>query len=175
MKLQPMSYKSYVWPFNPEKVQVEYARNLYQMQLPLFGSILQDLGCDKRVVTGSGEFVGNSCMVEFNQLAAVFAAGGSGTLRLPGDTPFTAAFSSLKMIGAAQPDCVSYSFIFVEDENIFLTNTTSPQKSTYICAGGENLWGVANLCNTDVDTLKALNPMIQWPNRLEAGRKVVLP
>ncbi len=173
--MQPMSYKSYVWPFNPEKVQVEYSRNIKNMKLPLFGSILQDLGCEKRVVTGSGEFIGNGCMAEFNRLAAVLTAGGSGTLRLPGVTPFTAAFSSLKMVGVVQPNCISYSFVFVEDENTAFADNGVPKTSTYVCAGGECLWSVANLYNTDVDTLKALNPMIEWPNQMEAGWKVVLP
>lgn len=173
MRMQPMSFKSYVWPFNPEKVQVEYARNIKNMKLPLYGSVLQDLGCDKRVITGSGEFIGGGCMAEFNRLAAVFNSSGSGTLRLPGVTPFTAAFSSLKMVGEAQPDCVPYSFVFVEDENTVFTG--EPKKDSYVCVGGESLWSVANLYNTTVDALKALNPMIQWPNDLQAGQKVVLP
>lgn len=175
MRMQPMSFKKYVWPFNPEKIQLAYARNIQSMKLPLFGSILQDLGCDKRVVTGEGEFIGTSCMAEFNRLAAVFAAPGSGTLWLPGVPPFTAAFSSLKMIGAAQPDCVSYSFLFVEDENTVFMDTSVLKTGAYVCVGGESLWSVANLYNTDVDTLKALNPLIQWPNQLQAGWKVVLP
>lgn len=173
MRMQPMSFKSYVWPFNPEKVQVEYARNIKNIKLPLYGSVLQDLGCDKRVITGSGEFIGSGCMADFNRLAAVFHSSGSGILRLPGITPFTAAFSSLKMIGEAQPDYVPYSFVFVEDENIVFTG--EPKKDIYVCAGGESLWSVANLYDTTVDTLKALNPMIQWPNDLQAGQKVVLP
>ena len=54
MKIQPMSYKNYVWPFNPNQVEVTYSRNIQNLKLPLYGSVLQDLGCDKRVVTGSG-------------------------------------------------------------------------------------------------------------------------
>ncbi len=175
MKIQPMSYKNYVWPFNPNQVEVTYSRNIQNLKLPLYGSVLQDLGCDKRVVTGSGEFIGSGCMAEFNRLAAVFTAGTSGLLRLPGDTPFPAAFASLKMIGEAQPDCVSYRFVFVEDNDAGLETAAASGTETYICRGGESLWEVANLYNTDVDTLKMLNPMIQWPNTLNSGQKVVLP
>ena len=175
MKIQPMSYKKYVWPFNPNQVEVVYSRNIQNLKLPLYGSVLQDLGCDKRVVTGSGEFIGSGCMAEFNRLAAVFTAGTSGLLRLPGDAPFPAAFASLKMIGEAQPDCVSYRFVFVEDDDGGLEATAASAAGNYVCAGGESLWEVANLYQTDVDTLKMLNPMIQWPNMLNPGQKVVLP
>ncbi|QEY35478.1 LysM peptidoglycan-binding domain-containing protein [Caproiciproducens galactitolivorans] len=174
MKNQPMSYKNYIWPFNPQKIQVEYSRNVSNLKLPLFGSVLQDLGCDKRVVTGTGEFIGAGCAEEFSRLASVFTEGGSGTLRLPGVVPFQAAFTSLKMIGEAQPDCVTYSFVFVEDGSAEMPAGTVPG-GIYVCAGGENLWSVANRFRTDVDTLKRLNPMIQWPNGLEKGQRVVLP
>nr|DAR28761.1 MAG TPA: LysM [Caudoviricetes sp.] len=173
MKIQPMSYKNYVWPFNPKQVEVAYSRNIQNLKLPLYGSVLQDMGFDKRVVTGSGEFIGSGCMEEFSRLAAVFASGESGLLRLPGDMPFPAAFASLKMIGEAQPDCVSYSFVFVEDDAG--PEESSLSETSYVCKGGESLWEVANLYGTDVDTLKSLNPLIQWPNALEAGQKVVLP
>lgn len=174
MKNQPMSFKSYIWPFNPQKIQVEYSRHVRNLKLPLFGSVLQDLGCDKRVVTGTGEFIGAGCAEEFRRLASVFTEGGSGTLRLPGVPPFQAAFTSLKMIGEAQPDCVTYSFVFVEEGAVEMPAGTVPG-GIYVCAGGENLWSVANRFHTDVDTLKRLNPMIQWPNGLEKGQRVVLP
>jgi hypothetical protein len=174
MSLQPMSYKSYVWPFNPEKLQIEYARKIKQISLPFSGSVLQDLGCEKRVVTGKGEFVGSGCMAEFSRLAAVFDEEGGGTLRMPGMAPFTAAFSALKMVGEAQPDCVSYEFTFLEDAAVS-DKTSVTETGIYVCTGGESLWSVANLFSTTVDKLKALNPMVQWPNWLDAGQKVVLP
>jgi hypothetical protein len=175
MRMQPMSYKSYVWPFNPEKVQIEYARNIKEIELPFFGSIIQDMGLNKRVITGKGEFLGSSCMTEFNRLAGVFTEDGSGTLRLPGITPFTAAFPVLKMVGEAQPDCVFYEFKFLEDDAVVSDATAVAETGIYVCVGGESLWSLANQYSTTVDRLKALNPMIQWPNELESGRKVVLP
>jgi hypothetical protein len=175
MRMQPMSYKSYVWPFNPETVQIEYGRNIKEIKLPFTGSVLQDMGCNKRSVIGKGEFIGSTCMTEFSRLSGVFAEEGSGTLRMPGIAPFTAAFSVLKMVGKAQPDCVSYEFAFWEDNASASDGAAVTDTGIYVCAGGESLWSVANRFGTTVDRLKALNPMIQWPNDLEAGRKVVLP
>ena len=174
MRMQAMSYKSYVWPFNPEKFQVEYARNIKEIKLPFSGSVLQDMGFGKRVISGKGELIGSTCMAEFNRLVGVFAEEGSGTLRLPGAAPFTAAFSALKMVGEAEPDCVSYEFTFLEDETASDT-TAVTDTGIYVCVGGESLWSVANCYSTTVDRLKSLNPMIQWPNDLKSGQKVVLP
>jgi hypothetical protein len=103
----------------------------------------------------------------------VFAEEGSGTLRLPGTVPFPAMFFSLKMVGEAKPDCVSYEFTFFEEGGS--AESGAANGGIYLCRGGESLWNVANLYHTTVDTLKSLNPLIEWPNCLEAGQKVVLP
>lgn len=174
MKLQPMSFKDYVWPMNPETIRVEYARNLREIKLPLSGSVLQDMGCGKRVVSGTGQFIGSDCMEEFTRLEALFAEGGSGTLRLPGAQSFSAAFASLKLAGKAGPDSVGYEFVFMEDSPGSAGSGASGT-GIYTCTGGETLWGIANRFGTTVDRLRALNPIIQWPNSLEQGRKVVLP
>jgi hypothetical protein len=175
MKLHTMSFKNYVWLFNPQNIRIEYTRNVKEIPLPGSGSTLQDFGFGKRVVTGKGELIGKNCMEEFGRLAAIFAEEGAGTLQLPGTAPFEAVFSELKMIGEAQPDCVRYEFVFLE-ENLASSGESSVLKDgIYICKGGESLWSVANRYGTTVDQLRALNPMIQWPNGLEAGQKVVLP
>lgn len=174
MKMQPVSYKSYVWPFNPQKIQMKYTRNMREIKLPFSDSVLQDMGFGKRMITGKGEFIGKTCMAEFNRLAQVFAEEGSGTLRLPGISPFTATFFALKMVGEAQPECISYEFTFLEDAAVS-DKTAVSDTGIYVCTGGESLWSVANRYSTTVDRLKALNPMIQWPNDFGAGQKVVLP
>ncbi len=173
MSLQPMSYKNYIWPFNPEKVEVNYVRNIREIGIPQSNSVLQDLGRAMRVVTGRGEFVGSDCMTEFARLSNVFAEGNFGMLRLTKEESFPAVFSTLKMVGEAQPDCVTYEFTFVESADTAESGYTTG--TVYVCTGGETLWSVANSFKTTVDRLKALNPMIQWPNFLESGQKVVLP
>ncbi len=173
MRMQQMSYKDYVWPLNPEKLQIEHARNIRKIPIPFSGSVLQDLGCEQRVVTGKGEFIGSTCIAEFNRLAAVFSKEGSGTLRLPGTVPFPAIFFSLKMVGEAKPDCVFYEFTFLEESGS--AENGAMNGGSYLCEGGESLWTLANLYHTTVDTLKSLNPLIEWPNCLETGQKVVLP
>ncbi|HHV31049.1 MAG TPA: LysM peptidoglycan-binding domain-containing protein [Clostridiales bacterium] len=174
MKLQPMSYKSYVWPVNPETVRMEAARNLKEVALPFSGSVVQDLGAGRRMVSGAGRFTGSTCLDDYAQLESVFAAGGSGVLRLPGGQVLSAVFSCLKMTGKAGPDCITYEFTFLEDA-AGAEKAATQCGGVYICTGGENLWALANRYGTTVDRLRAINPMIQWPNHLKAGLKVVLP
>ena len=173
MNLQPMSFRGFVWPHNPSSLTVEYAREIKTLKQPYEGSILQDYGSQKRIVSGKGEFTGKNSMTEFNRLSSVFSQKGGGTLTLPGSAPFAALFESLKMIGEAQPELVKYSFVFIENEGIPVPLHVGDEK-IYLCSGGESLWGIAGEDKTTVDVLMPLNPQIQWPNYLEAGTRVVL-
>lgn len=175
MKLQPMRFKNYIWPVNPESVKLEYGRNLQEVNQPLAGSALQDLGRKKRIVSGRGRFAGSTCMEEFSKLEALLAEGGSGVLALPGIKPFAADFFSLKMAGEPRPDCVAYEFVFLEDDCAQEDASPCAGGGTYVCGGGETLWSIANAYHTTVDRLHALNPAIQWPNDPGEGCRVVLP
>lgn len=175
MKFAPMSYRDYVWPHNPETVRVARAKSIRAYSVPNAGDVLQDLGGGGRMVTGGGAFTGEGCMEEFARLSAVFSEEGGGTLRIPGFAPFQAVFSSFSMKGAAQPDCVQYEFEFREDGSASGEEAAVSGPRSYACGGGETLWSVANRFGTDADTLRLLNPSIEWPNALEEGTEVKLP
>ena len=172
MKLAPMSYRDYVWPHNPETIKVEHAKSIQAYRVPNAGDVLQNIGNGGRVVTGGGAFTGEDCMEEFSRLTGVFTQEGSGTLRVPGFGPFEAVFSSFSMKGAAQPDCVQYEFEFREDGSGTESETEVEERKSFVCEGGETLWSIANKFGTDVDSLRTLNPSIEWPNALEAGTEV---
>lgn len=171
MNLSPMSYGGYVWPKNPDTVKVERAKITAELKIPGSVSAVQPNGSAPRRVSGSGRFTGSGCGGGFAQLCAAFDAGGSAVLRLPGMEPFPAVFASLSMKGGPKPDSAGYEFVFLEDASA--AAPSEPQ--VYTCAGGETLWNVAAWYGTDVDTLLAANPEIEWPNALEAGRVVTVP
>lgn len=171
MSLAPMSYGGFVWPGNPETVKVERAHGTAELKIPGSVSAVQENGTAARRVSGSGRFSGAGCGDVFSQLCAVFDAGGSAMLRLPGMEPFPAAFASLAMTGGPKPESVGYEFVFLEDASA----ENASEAQTYVCAGDETLWDVANRYGTDVDTLLAANPGIEWPNALEEGREVAVP
>lgn len=172
MNLAPMSYRDYVWPHNPETIRVAREKSIRAYSIPNAGDVLQNLGGGGRVVTGGGAFTGDGCMEEFARLTAAFSEEGGGTLRVPGFEPFEAVFSSFSMKGAAQPDCVQYEFEFRESGSFAGGEPAAADPRSYVCAGGETLWGVANRFGTDVETLRSLNPAVEWPNALEAGTEV---
>ncbi len=175
MAFAPMSYKDYVWPYNPENIKIERAKSIGAFTVPYAGSIVQALGEKGRTVTGGGRFTGKNCAGEFKKLAAVFSLSGPGKLSLPGAEPFTAVFSSLTVKGAAKPDCIAYEFVFLEDFSLQEEKETDIAGGTYICKGGENLWDIAAEYGTEVDRLVGLNRWIEWPCGLEKGERVLLP
>lgn len=171
MSLSPVSYGGFVWPNNPETVRIERTKVTAELKIPGDVSAVQENGTAPRRVSGSGRFTGAESADSFSRLCAAFGAGGSAMLRLPGMEPFAAVFASLAMKGEPKPDSVGYEFLFLEDAGA--GSASEPQ--TYVCAGGETLWDVANKYGTDADTLLAANPDIEWPNALEAGRAVTVP
>lgn len=175
MKLQLMKFKSFQWPHNPAKLNVANERDIRELRMPFSGGALQDYGSKKRVVTGEGEFNGSSCLADYQQLSALFSAGSTGLLSLPGMEPFMATLFSLELIGKAQPNSIAYRFVFWEDQSAKTDLVPSTQHACHICTKDENLWSIAALNGTTVEKLAQLNPQIKWPNQLEEGEQVVLP
>ena len=174
MTLAPMSYKDYVWPYNPETIKIEHAKNIGAFKVPYSGNILQNFGEKGRTVSGSGHFTGSGCADEFKKLAAVFSLSGSGQLSLPGISPFTAVFSSLTVKGVAKPNYIGYEFTFLEDLSSSDESEAVTNNESYTCKGGESLWDIAAKYGTTAEKLTELNPGIEWPCSLEKGEKVIL-
>ena len=174
MKLQPMKFRDFVWPHNPETLNISRRRSLKEWRLPFSGSVLQDCGAEKRVVEGEGRFYGPGCIRRFQKLSELLEDGKNGVLTLPEIPPFSARFVSLGMIGTAEPDSIGYRFVFWEDGKAAGTKEAA-QGQVYRAAAGESLWRVAHRFSSSVDELVALNPQIRWPNLLEEGERVILP
>ena len=90
MKLNVMKFKNYIWPYNPANIEISVQRAIKDVVIPFRGSKFQDYGREKRVVTGSGQFFGEDCINQFDELFSLFKQGGSGYLVLPGMVPFLA-------------------------------------------------------------------------------------
>ena len=173
--MNPMRFRDYVWPQNPETVTVARKKELGSYRVPGAGNIVQDLGCAGRTVSGSGRFTGQDCAGEFEKLAAAFAEEGPGLLCLPGFQPFPAVFASLSMKGEGGPDSLNYEFAFEEDSSEKAEESVVAFQRSVLCSGGETLWELAALYGSDVDSLLAANPGIEWPNNLPAGTEVAIP
>lgn len=168
-----LRYKSYVWKRNPDTLKLEQAQNLKQVTLPFAGQVVQDLGAKKRVISGTGRFLGEHALQEFQELAEVCAEAGGGALYLPGMEPLLVRPLSLEIKGQAEEHAVSYAFSFLEDEKAVPQSTVLLQRD-YICQGGESLWDIANQFQIAIEELVRKNTWVKYINQLPKGKKVAL-
>ena len=191
MRLEPMRYKEYTWPYNPETYTVEYRRCLAAHKVPFGGYCLQDLGDTYRVLQGEGVFAGEGAYGEFQNLAAVFAQKGPGLLVHPVWPAASAYFVSLRLAEEPLPDYVRYTFEFWEDRTSDGGLTEVPVENSgqagsgdssaagetayYTVKKGDTLWGIAKRYGVALTALIAANPQIKNPNLIYPGDRVQMP
>ena len=173
MNLNVMKFKNYVWPHNPSKINVSVKRDLKEVMIPFKGSVIQDYGREKRIVSGSGQFFGDDCIEQFDSLFFVFKQGGRGYLSLPGMDSFLAVFKELKLVGNSMPNVLTYNFEFWEELTSDMTDLDL-REDFYTVLDGDTLWSIAVKVEIPVETLLALNTNIKSPNQLVPGEKVRL-
>lgn len=174
MELERMKYKDYTWPHNPSNLKITHKRDVKEVRIPYGESVLQDMGAYRQVIEGQGAFFGANALADYSALEKVFTSGGAGTLSLPGMPARTAVFSSLTVAEEPRPDYVRYTFVFIEDSSGSVSATTQGKRFHTVSAG-ENMWILADMYGTTVDTLMSLNPDVKWPGDLSVGERVVLP
>ena len=172
MNLNVMKFKNYIWPYNPANIEISVQRSIKEVVIPFRGNKFQDYGREKRVITGSGQFFGENCIDQFDELFFLFKQGGNGYLALPGMAPFLAIFKRLELI-ASTTEVLNYSFEFWED----LAQTESSSvlyEDYYTVLEGDTLWDISVRFNIPVETLLALNTNIKNPNQLRVGERLRL-
>jgi len=188
-----MRYKTYTWPHNPRIYTIDFSRCLVQNKVPFGLYHLQDLGRQRRIMRGEGEFAGPEAYRKFGELANVFYSEGPGLLIHPLWQISNAYFVELSLKQEPRPDYVSYSFTFWEDlgyydvklkqvaqaKNSSTTATTKANTSgltgakvKYRVMKGDTLWDLARRYGTTVEQLVELNPQIKNPSHITVGQEV---
>ena len=54
-----MRFKDFIWSKNPETFNISITRDIKELSIPFYGSVMQDYGEQKRIIKGEGEFSGN--------------------------------------------------------------------------------------------------------------------
>ncbi len=173
MNLNVMKFKNYIWPYNPSNIEISVQRALKEVIIPFKGSIFQDYGREKRVVSGSGQFFGEDCIDQFDELFFLFKRGGSGYLTLPGMPSFLAIFKGLELIETSTSEFLNYSFEFWEDLAQEEINSIL-YEDYYTVLVGDTLWSIASELNIPIETLLMLNTNIKNPNQLKVGERLRL-
>ena len=99
-----MRFKDFIWSKNPETFNISITRDIKELSIPFYGSVMQDYGEQKRIIKGEGEFSGKRCMETYPKLAALFASGESGVLLLPNFPALIAKPVSLSYMTVNRPD-----------------------------------------------------------------------
>lgn len=173
MNLIPMKYKNYIWPHNPSELKISSIKNLKEFIRPFYGSVFQDFGREKRIITGRGEFYGENCLEQFDELFSIFKSNDSGLLCIPNMSPFVAEFKSFEMDVQNKPNIIGYSFEFWEDmSDIFKDDYRLNE--THKVEEGETLWDIAYIYNISINDLLKINKNIKNPNDLSTIKVVTL-
>ena len=72
MNLEPMRYKSFVWPHNPRIYSIRYERKVAVGKVPFGRYVMQNMGMTYRVLRGEGEFYGPDSYEQFKRMATVY-------------------------------------------------------------------------------------------------------
>lgn len=189
MTLQPMRYKNFIWPHNPESYSIGFARRMAARAVPNGPVHMQGLGMDYRVMRGRGAFFGPEAYDTFKQLATVFYENTPGLLTHPVWQSANAWFVSLSLAQEPERSYVAYEFSFWEDRGLYkpslaTVNTVTaapaaaPQAAPaaspayYTVKKGDTLWAIAKAHNLELSALIALNPQIKNPNLIYVGDRV---
>lgn len=171
-----MRYKNFIWPNNPESCQWGMERCVARYQYPGGDYLLEDLGVNTRVFTGSGVFFGKYAYDNMKKLTDIFSQEGPGELYHPVIRFHQAYFTELEFLEEPKENYVAYRFRFQEDggEPGQEKAEADMVRKFYQVLPGQNIWDVAAANGVSAEYLLILNPWIRNPNSLEAGSKVVI-
>ncbi len=156
---EKMKFKDFIFPVNPSVITIAAGRRICRQECAYGTTDIGDFGERLRVVSGEGEFFGQDCMEQFEQLKNTM--GGVGRLFIPLQNPMNAVFEKLELKCEDVEGVIRYVFQFVESRE---KENHAPVQTLY---GNEIdcLWDYADRTGTDIDLLVRLNPHIQRPDR----------
>lgn len=165
-----MSFGDFIFPVNPSIIRVSRSRRVKSQPVTFGKTVVTDMGEDKTVISGEGEFFGGNAERDFALLSALLKKGGTEMLYVPSQRPIPACFEALELIGRDTQGVIFYSFRFVE------SRSGSPaDRSEIIADGTSSLFDYSFITGLSVGMLRSLNPGIKRPDiPVEAGRSVFL-
>ena len=187
MKLAPMRYKNYVWPYNPKIYEIKFERDIAVNKVPFGRYMMSNMGRSFRILKGEGEFAGKGAYDEFKKLASVFYEETPGVLIHPVWQSSNAFFVSLSLKQEPYEDYISYTFEFWEQSEEYVENAVlvkaaptqntavSSEKRVYTVVSGDTMWAIARRYNVTLSNLIAANPHIKNPNLIYPGNRIYLP
>ena len=165
-----MKFKGFSFDVNPASVEVYHKRNISEKALLSGRSRVRDEAVCPTEIHGKGCFYGENAYESLSALETLHSKGGEGWLYLPQGSVYKVYFKELSFCFNADKNRYDYSFVFIE-----CMNGKKPlyNFSFTIALNDENLFQIADRCNTPVEQLMALNDY-KTPFAVSAGDRVVL-
>ena len=110
--MEKMTFKTFVWPQNPHSYKESLTRELVYYKDEDDSYYFAGLGPVKRVITGSGVFVGETAYDDFRRLQALFEKPAAGDLQHPIWGIRVCYLTELELTQEPKTDWVSYRFTF---------------------------------------------------------------
>ena len=109
-----MSYKTFTFPHNPERITVTTETRIATAHCPEYGPIHQNLGIAKRVIRAEGVFYGTDAKARYAALEALMWQPTAGQLYIPGMGTVIAFPVGLSYIGEGDGTVLRYTAVFTE-------------------------------------------------------------
>ena len=131
--------------------------------LPHIGAKQTAINQNYKIISGNGEFKGENCAKQFENLSDIFIENSSGQLIIPSFAPIQAFFIELSITHSNSANLINYKFKFIEDFSHKLSTVISENPTDYTIKNNESLWDVSKKFNISIEDLIKQNPHIPSP------------
>lgn len=107
-----MSFKTFTFPHNPEKITVTTETRIATAHCPEYGPIHQNLGLARRIIRAEGVFYGANAKAQYTALEALMWQATAGNLRIPGMGVVVAFPTALSYTGEGDGTVLRYTAEF---------------------------------------------------------------
>lgn len=170
MKDLKMQYKDFVFPINPNVIEIVSKRNVEISSIYGAKSVTQNISQSPLVVKGSGMFYGDNAQEYCTYLEALLRKSDSGVLHAPGLYPINAYFTGFTYRINAEKGAIEYDFEFTQ---VFNSREEEINIGYTFALDGETAFDIADRMNMSVDEIMTLNEF-KNPFDISEGDRVIL-
>lgn len=109
-----MSFKTFTFPHNPERITVTTETRIATAHCPEYGPIHQNLGLARRIIQAEGVFYGANAKAQYTALEALMWQATAGNLRIPEMGVVVAFPTALSYTGEGDGTVLRYTAEFTE-------------------------------------------------------------
>ena len=110
--MEKLIYKSFIWPINPDTYQESWSREGVYRKNEAQEDVFIGMNMKKCRITGTGVFLGDSAVADYQALEKLFAEVSPGNLEHPVFGIRYCYFTGFEMTQPPAENCIHYKFTF---------------------------------------------------------------